>query len=220
MRVFLLRHGESFSNADPERLALPEAQGDRLTPTGIEQARAAGRYLADAGLKRMITSTARRAAETAAEVSAETGLRAEVHEGIHELRESSGYEALPPEEQRLRRWSVWMGEHGHDPDYAPPGGESFNEVIARVRAFQRDLAAMPESPVLAVTHGIFLRFFLIHSLLGERFSAADVPRLWQLSTVNAGISVFAHGEPWQKDRGEDPEGWVCVSWMARPWERP
>ena len=220
MRVFLVRHGESYSNAHPEALALPDAEGDRLTPVGVEQASAAGRYMAGAGVKRLITSPARRATQTAARIAEEIGLEPELNDGIHELRESSGYEALPPEEQRLQRWSVWMAGHGNDPDYAPPGGESFNGVMARVRRFQRELAELPEGPVLAVTHGIFLRFFLIHSLLGERFGAADVPRLWQLSTANAGISVFAHGEPWQKDRADDPAGWVCLSWMSRPWDSP
>ena len=107
-----------------------------------------------------------------------------------------------------------MAEHGHDPDWAPPGGESFNAVRARVRRFKAEMEGYdPRGEVLAVSHGIFLRFFLIDTLLEDRFSAHDVGRLWRLRTVNCGLSVFEHGEP---RHPADPEikGWVCASWMS------
>lgn len=214
MRLLMLRHAESRSNAHPEAVALPEAGGDRLTARGWEQARAAARGLRDAKPARLISSPMRRARETAGVLAEELGLPVAVSESIHELRESDEYLALPPEEQKLRRWSVWMAEHGHDPDWAPPGGESFNAVRARVRGFKAEMEGYdPRGEVLAVSHGIFLRFFLIDTLLEDRFSAHDVGRLWRLRTVNCGLSVFEHGEP---RHPADPEikGWVCASWMS------
>jgi broad specificity phosphatase PhoE len=216
MRLLMLRHAESRSNAHPEAVALPEVEGDRLTRRGWEQARAAARGLRDAKLARLISSPMRRARETAGVLSEELGLPVEVRESIHELRESDEYLALPPEEQKLRRWSVWMAEHGHDPEWAPPGGESFNAVRARVRRFKAEMeAGGPGGEVLAVSHGIFLRFFLVDSLLGDEFGARDVGRLWRLRTVNCGLSVFERGEP---RHPADPEihGWVCASWMSPP----
>ena len=41
MRVHLLRHGESRSNADPERIAIPDHEGDALSDRGREQAETA-----------------------------------------------------------------------------------------------------------------------------------------------------------------------------------
>jgi broad specificity phosphatase PhoE len=214
--LVFMRHAESRSNADPEAVALPEEQGDRLTERGREQASAAAAWLRGLRPDRLLTSPMRRARETADAISAELGIPAEVSELIHELRESDEYLALPPEEQKLRRWSVWMAEHGHDPDWSPPGGESFNAVLARVHAFKRELeSGHPQATVLAVSHGIFLRFFLFDSLLEERFAASDVARLWQLRTVNCGLCLFDHGE---RRHPADPEmeGWVCTAWMARP----
>jgi 2,3-bisphosphoglycerate-dependent phosphoglycerate mutase len=214
MRLLMLRHAESRSNAHPEAVALPEVEGDRLTRRGWEQARAAARGLRDAKPARLISSPMRRARETAVVLSEELGLPVEVSESIHELRESDEYLALPPEEQKLRRWSVWMAEHGHDPDWAPPGGESFNAVRARVRRFKAKMeGGDPGAEVLAVSHGIFLRFFLVDSLLEDRFGAHDVGRLWRLRTVNCGLSVFEHDE---RHHHADPkiEGWVCAAWMS------
>jgi broad specificity phosphatase PhoE len=217
MRLLILRHGESHSNADPRAVALPEAEGDRLTGRGREQASTAARWLADKEFDRLVSSPMRRARQTAEAIATETGAEIEIDDGIHELRESDEYLGLPPEEQKLRRWSVWMAEHGDDPDWAPEGGESFNVVLGRVIAFKERLESLSaEETVLAVSHGIFARFFLFHSLLEERFRAADVHRLWHLRTVNCGLSAFDHGE---RRHPADPDlrGWSCSSWMARPW---
>jgi ribonuclease H / adenosylcobalamin/alpha-ribazole phosphatase len=214
VRLVILRHGESVSNAHPERVALPEAEGDRLTAKGREQADAAGRWLADRHFDRLVSSPMGRARETAEIVARHTGHEIELDDEIHELRESEGFGELPPEEQKLRRWSVWMAEHGDDPDHSPPGGESFNAVLGRVAGFKRRLGAGPPGQtVLAVSHGIFARFFLMHSILEESFRAADVHRLWHLRTVNCGISVFDDGE---RRHPADPElaGWYCSMWMA------
>jgi broad specificity phosphatase PhoE len=218
VRLLFLRHAESRSNAHPEAVALPEAEGDRLTPLGREQAKDAARWLAGLRPGRLLSSPMRRARETATVISEQLGLAVEVTDLICELRETDEYLSLPPEEQKLRRWSNWMAEHGHDPDWAPPGGESFNSVVRRVRSFKRELeAGDPNGAVLAVSHGIFLRFFLFDSLLEEGFAVPDVGRLWQLRTANCGLSVFEHDE---RGHPADPEmeGWVCVTWMARPWD--
>jgi|SRR5215213_8272072 len=218
MRVLVLRHGQSQSNADPRAAALPEAEGDRLTEQGHAQAAAAARWLSDRAIDRLITSPMRRARQTTAPIAAATGLTPEIDEGIHELRESDEYLELPPEEQKLRRWSVWMSEHGDDPDWAPPGGESFNTVLGRVTAFKARLEALgADETVLVVSHGIFTRFFLVHSLLEGRFRASDVHRLWHLRTVNCGLSAF---DPGERRHPADPEldGWTCSAWMSRPWD--
>jgi probable phosphoglycerate mutase len=217
MRLLILRHGESHSNAHPTAPALPEAEGDRLTERGREQAEAAARWLAGREIDRLIVSPMRRARETAEPIAAAIGLEPEVDEGIHELREASDYLELPPEEQKLRRWSVWMAEHGDDPGWAPDGGESFETVLGRVLAFKARLAELPpDETALVISHGIFKRFFLVHSLLEERFGPAEVHRLWHLRTVNCGLSTFDDGE---RRHPADPElrGWVCSAWMTRPW---
>lgn len=215
MRVFLVRHGESVSNADP-KVSLPDEQGDRLTERGREQAHAAGRALRQAGADELISSPMGRAMQTAEILSEQSGLPVTVNERIHELRESRDYGTLSPEEQKLRRWSVWMAEHGDDPDYSWNGGETFNQVLARVRGFQEELAAGdPSRVVVAVTHGIFSRFFFVWSLFGNRFGSADVSRLWNLRTANGALSSFELGE---RHHPADPEieGWVCRSWMQQP----
>jgi len=219
-QALLLRHGESTSNADPQAITLPEEVGDRLSERGRKQALAAAENLRSAGITRLLSSPMRRARETAEPLSETLELPITVLPYVHELQEESGYGQLGPEEQKLRRWSARMFAHSDDPDHRGDGAESFNEILGRVRRLKAELEAQPSSErTLIVTHGIFSRFFLLDSLLGEEFRPGLVPRLWNLRTRNCGLSVFEHGERWHPADADTP-GWTCVTWMTQPWDPP
>lgn len=219
MRVHFLRHGESASNAAPGAMALPGDQGDRLTDLGWEQAREAGRHLGDLGATRILASPLRRAQETAQAVAETLDLPIETLEPIHELRESDGFGELGLEEQRLRRWSMWMREHADDPDHSSKGGESFNDVVGRVEAAKAWFESQPDESFLAVSHGIYLRFFFMHSVLAAGFGPSQAERLWQIGSLNCALSTFEHGES-VLATGYAKEPWRCLTWMARPWDPP
>ena len=219
MVVYFVRHGESASNAAPGAMALPGNTGDRLTDRGFEQARAVAESLADAGATRVLTSSLRRARETAQVIAERLDLPVTEIEEMRELRESEDFGELSLEDQRLRRWSVWMAEHGDDPDHSYRGGESFNEIMGRVRRVQELLVADGSDSVIAVTHGIFLRFFLMDVLFGDEFRPGQVRRLWQLGSLNCGICGFEYRER-ALEANYATEPWRCFSWMAPAPSRP
>jgi broad specificity phosphatase PhoE len=213
MLVHFIRHGESVSNAAPGAMALPGDQGDRLTERGFEQARQVAEALADLGADRVLTSPLRRARETADVIAEQLKLPVVEVEELRELRESAGFGDLSLEDQRLRRWSMWMADHGDDPGYSYRGGESFNEITTRVRALQKLLVADDVEQTIAVSHGIFLRFFLMEVVLADEFRAHQVRRLWQLASLNCGICGFEHR---RRDVTESyaTQPWRCLSWMS------
>jgi probable phosphoglycerate mutase len=219
-RAIFVRHGESVSNAHPELAALPIHEGDRLTELGRRQAEQAAESLAAHEPTALLSSSMGRARETAEVISQRLGLEIEELPYINELRESRNYTTMGPEEQKLRRWSVWMVEHGEDPDFSWQGGESFDQMRGRVRRLKDELERDHAGgrPAI-VTHGIFLRFFLFDSLLGDDFGPDRADRLWYVRSVNCGISVFEQGERWHPADADTP-GWTCVSWMARPGDPP
>ena len=99
-------------------------------------------------------------------------------------------------------------------------GESFEGAIERVRRLKAELEAGEDGELpLLVTHGIFARFFLLDSVLGERFEAPMAAGIWNLGSHNCGLSVFAHGES-RDPVGQAIPGWTCLTWMERPWSRP
>jgi len=211
MRVLMLRHAQSVSNAQKEAASLPDSEGDRLTDKGFEQARNAAEALKGRDITRLIASPMRRAQETAAPIAEALGLKIETDPEIYELREEEGYGELGPEEQKLRRWSEWMVAHSDDPEYAPPGADSFAGIRGRTRGLMHRMESEEGRPLI-VTHGIFLRFLLIDILLGDGFGPQDAARLWQLRTVNCGLSVFDYREP-RREVDHDTDDWLCAMWM-------
>ena len=97
-------------------------------------------------------------------------------------------------------------------------GESFEDVVGRVRLLKGELEALPagERPLL-VTHGILIRFFLLDSVLADGFEPWMAGRIWHLRSLNCGLSEFEPAGAVNPFGGETP-GWTCLSWMARPWD--
>jgi broad specificity phosphatase PhoE len=99
-------------------------------------------------------------------------------------------------------------------------GETFEGAIERVRRLKAELESSADGELpLLVTHGIFARFFLLDSVLGDRFEAEMASGIWNLGSHNCGLSVFAHGES-RDPLGQPIPGWTCLTWMERPWNRP
>lgn len=99
-------------------------------------------------------------------------------------------------------------------------GETFEQAVARVRQLKDELerGEAGELPLL-VTHGIFMRIFLLDSVLGESFEAPMAAGIWNLGSHNCGLCTFAHGES-RDPLGNPIAGWTCLTWMERPWSRP
>jgi broad specificity phosphatase PhoE len=99
-------------------------------------------------------------------------------------------------------------------------GESFEDLVARVRRLKAELEALPaEELPLLVGHGIFIRFFLLDSVLGDEFAPPMAAGIWNLGSYNCGLSTFSHGEV-RDPGGTEVPGWTCLSWMRRTWDPP
>ena len=213
MRVYFLRHGESRSNADPERIAIPEHEGDTLSERGRAQAEAAAGAVAGLGIARIVSSPMGRARETAAVIGAATGHDPVVWDWLHELREPSSYAELPRIEQERRRWSNRMSANP-DPGHRPGDGESFADLLARVERTREQLVADGADGTLLVGHGIFFRFMFARTLLGAELAPRHADWLWRIGSLNCGLSTFDHVVSGGSEDPADIAGWRCVTWMA------
>lgn len=214
MRVHLIRHGESRSNADRERIAIPEHEGDTLSDRGRAQAEAAAGALSGLGIARIVSSPLGRARETAAVLAPALGVETEVWEGLEELREPDGYTLLPRSEQERHRWSNRMSSRPDEPSHRPQGGESFADLLARVDHARERLVADAIDETLLVGHGIFFRFMFARTLLGDEFGPRHADWLWRIGSLNCGLSAFDHLSSGGSSDPADIAGWRCVTWMA------
>ena len=159
--TLLLRHGQTPMSVQKRYAGRSDVP---LTDVGVQQAAAAAKRLASAGLDVIVTSPLLRTVRTAQEVAAATGAPVVTDEGFRET-DFGDWEGLTFAEVR-DRWpdevTAWLA----DPDVAPPGGESFTEVNARVTAaLHRVLDARAGQTVLIVSHVTPIKTLVVAALL-------------------------------------------------------
>jgi ribonuclease H / adenosylcobalamin/alpha-ribazole phosphatase len=157
----LLRHGQTPMSVQKRYSGRSDVP---LTDVGVRQAAAAAKRLASAGLDVIVTSPLRRAVATAQEVAAATGAPVVTDEGFRET-DFGAWEGLTFAEVR-ERWPAEITTWLADPEVAPPGGESFTDVSARVTAARsRVLAGREGQTVLIVSHVTPIKTLVAAALL-------------------------------------------------------
>ncbi len=158
MDLLLIRH------ALPERVVGADGPADPvLTPEGRHQSERLADWLSHERLDHLISSTLRRAQETAAPVSARTALDIELVHGLSEFdAEADSY--IPIEELRETRdprfYAMVEGRwdelgSSHDP-------ASFAELV--VETVEGLIARFPSKRVAIVCHGGVINLYLAHIL--------------------------------------------------------
>ncbi|MGW4527025.1 histidine phosphatase family protein [Amycolatopsis sp. NPDC004378] len=201
--VAVLRHGESTGNVAREEaeaagadvIDIAERDADvPLTDLGREQAEAARELVAGLAPDVVVTSTYRRAWDTA-RVAAPAGVPVVPDErlrdrelGVLDLLTSHGVrERWPDELRRKRRLGKFY--------YRPPGGESWADVVLRLRSLLAELSSeRPGARVLLAAHE--MTTFALRYLL-EGLPEPDLLRAAAVTDVpNASLTTW---EP-------DPDG--------------
>ena len=159
--TLLLRHGQTLMSVERRYSGRTDAP---LTAAGVQQAAAAAKRLAQAGIGVIITSPLQRAVQTAQEVAAVTGAPVVTDDGFRET-DFGAWDGLTFTEVR-ERWPAEMTAWLADPQVAPPGGESFTDVSARVTgALHRVLAGREGQRVLIVSHVTPIKTLVAAALL-------------------------------------------------------
>ncbi len=153
MAIYLIRHGESVGNVEQF------FQGQRdieLTAAGRAQASALGAWLGSRGLKfsRVFTSPLQRARLTAEAVCSGTGSPTpELEPDIMEYGAGAleGLKAGEIDERFPDYAARGLGQRG---DFSAYGGESYDDMQARLSRFIRRMQDLPrEADYAAVLHG-------------------------------------------------------------------
>lgn len=134
-RMLLVRHGQTEFSVRRRY----SGRGDKpLTDTGRAQADAAARRMSTVDdLVAVVCSPLSRASDTAAAVAAATGAPLVVHDGLIET-DFGDWEGLTFTEAAERDPDLhrsWLS----DPSVRTPGGESFDEVLARITVVRDEL---------------------------------------------------------------------------------
>jgi broad specificity phosphatase PhoE len=168
-RLILVRHGETSMTAQRRY----SGRGDiELSATGVAQADAVARRLAasePAGAV-VVSSPLTRCQQTASAIAEGLGrVPVQVDPDLIEC-DFGEWEGLTFAEVR-ERWPEQLNAWLASPAVAPPGGESFETVLARVRSARtRLLAEYPAQSVVVVSHVTPIKLILKDALVaGDAF---------------------------------------------------
>ena len=182
---YVARHGETDWNREGRYQGRRES---RLTQTGLAQAIALADALADAPIRRIVSSPLGRCVATAAPLAERLGIPVETDplllEIAHGAWEGRLREDLRREDaERMRQWKQ-----------APEivsfiDGETVAQVDARWRAFMGELGEA--DGVFIMTHDVLVRL-AINDALGK-----PIADLWVPQVVNGGYAAFRGGGSWE-----------------------
>jgi broad specificity phosphatase PhoE len=168
MKFILVRHAQTTANT--KSVILGGKEGGELSERGKKQARALAKRLKGEKFSEIYTSSANRARQTCEAIT--SGSKAPLYV-CDELREidMGDLVGLSHERAEEKYPSIFTDIFVH-PEKRIPGGESINDVQARVMPLIGRLAQKPGNPtVLAVGHNVVNRVILA-SLLGLPYDRA------------------------------------------------
>lgn len=149
MKLILVRHGETVLNAKNV------AQGwmdDHLNENGRRQAEQVSARLKSLKISAIYSSDLKRARETAEIIAKPHGLKVVQ---LKALREQNFGKAEGVNRDEInKRFDNFLEKRKTDPDLAPPSGESFRQLMKRIKkALDAIYQKHTEGTVVVVTHG-------------------------------------------------------------------
>jgi ribonuclease H / adenosylcobalamin/alpha-ribazole phosphatase len=149
--TLLLRHGHT-AHSVAKRFSGAGGDDPELNARGLAEARAAAKALADhADVAQIVTSPLRRTRQTADAVAERLHCPVTVDDDLREC-DFGDWEGFTFAEVR-QRWPEQLGAWLTSTALAPPGGESFDAVVARVdAALQRIRSTFEGQTLLVVSH--------------------------------------------------------------------
>lgn len=213
VELILVRHGESEGNvaateasrAGADVIDVPARDADvALSATGQDQSLALGRALASTAEEHwpdaVVSSPYARARQTA-EIAVETAgwpVKVRTDErlrdrelGILDMLTSQGVDRLHPDEAKRR---LWLGKFY----YRPPGGESWADVVLRLRSVLGELNSLGSGQrVMLVCHDALI--LLVRYVLEGMTEAELLDLAASTSVLNASMTRYVRPEghgPW------------------------
>lgn len=182
--LLLIRHGTN-DYVQAGRLA-GWTPGVHINAQGQREVDAAARRLAHIPIQAIYSSPLERAVETAQAVAACHKLDVQIREELGEFRSGEWSGRFT---QELAETETWKQLHAHPAGVRLPGGETIDEVQARmVATIDAIVAAHPKQVVAVVSHADPLKAAIAHYL------EMDLNNFQRMVIDTASVTVFMFGE--------------------------
>lgn len=174
--IYLVRHGDTVATMKGRICGHSDIT---LNENGLYQAEVLAAWFSDMGIESIFSSPLARTAQTSDAIAKAVGLSVYYkHTGLLEKKEGEwegkSYWELRDEAPKL--WEKWS----NDPiNFAPPGGESVRDFVARIGRAFKDIILNYETgnKVVLVTHAGVIKSMIMNALdiPAENFFRIDIP---------------------------------------------
>ncbi len=187
-KLYFVRHGQSQGN----KLSLHQSGKTELTEHGIKQAEKVAQRFRTIPIDIIFSSDFARARKTAEIINQVVKKRIEVTTLLRERKrptEIEGKNTADPEAIDLRKM---IRSHMNEESWHFSDEENYFDFKKRVKRFRDFVCQRKEKNILVVSHGFFIRTFLVLLITGEEGLTPKIiggldGKLWM---QNTGITVF------------------------------
>ena len=186
-KIYFVRHGESEGNTGPVR----QGQNSSLTPKGLMQSEIIAERCEKLSIDSIISSTMKRAVETAKIILARLKKSAEYSDLFIERRRPKEQIGVLKNDPKALDAEKTIRENFTVSGFRFSDEENFDDLKTRAGQALRYLQQKPERNILVVTHGFFLRIIVAYAVFGEKLTATECEQFIQKFHIVLLIGKFA-----------------------------
>lgn len=208
--IYFVRHGQSEGNAGLVWVDEKSA----LSAKGREQARIVAERFTKLPVDVVISSSMKRAVETAAIIAERINVKAEQSDLFGERKHPSILYGKVRNDPSAMKVSNEVRENFHVPGYRHSDEENFDDFKKRSLACLAYLEQRSEEHILVVTHGFFLRVLMAAVIFGDALAGEECERMIRsLLMDNTGVTIVRlRDTPYRLRTGE-----LGAKWELRVW---
>ena len=181
MKIYLIRHARTIANEEKRYVGWEDVD---LAEEGYLQAERLASRFQDIPISALFSSDLLRAVKTAEALGKGRGIKLERDPALREIHFGE-WEGLTLEEIMLGYDGEMRKWYKNPFQNSPPGGESFQDVCARIEKFITSLAPPKrEGAIAIVSHGGAIRSIL-HKYMGLREK-----EIWRIHVENTSVSLL------------------------------
>lgn len=201
-KIYFVRHGETNGNLG----GYWQGPDEPLNENGLKQARILANRVKDLNVGRVISSSMKRAVQTADVIAQSANLSVEYSDLFREVKNPTSVQGYVPDSDKDKLIELYKTErlnHLEDIAWHFEDEENVADMTNRIKEAASYLDNLKEESVLIVSHGNFIRNFTGHIITDGSYSLTEAFNFrFKLKTINTGITLFVEGE----------HGWQLLTW--------
>ncbi len=186
--IYFIRHGESVDATLP----IFQSKNSPLSTKGISQAQNVASRLKDIDFDLLVSSTMRRAKESASYISSSSNKGVLNSDLFIEPIRPDGIDGKPRQDAKVRKLRNDWKKTLYEPNSERIGsGENYDAIMSRTQSALDFLAERPEEAIVVVAHGYFIRSIIAKALFGDELTSRTLKKFQDSTDMNNGaVSII------------------------------